>query len=85
MTVLTTSNSTCLAALLDIMCIDASVFPGNYRLNLSCLYELLSFTEFPDPFRHSFVVTECDLYVTVEPCVMCAAALKLVKIGKDRI
>ncbi len=33
-------------------------------------------------FGTADVLKECELYVTIEPCIMCAAALSLVGIKK---
>jgi len=40
-----------------------------------------SLTSNPDPNVRNIDFSTCDLYVTVEPCIMCAAALRLVGIG----
>lgn len=36
----------------------------------------------PENKAGASIFAECELYVTVEPCVMCAAALRMLKIGK---
>ena len=35
-----------------------------------------------DPAIHAAKLAECTLYVTVEPCLMCAAALRIAGIGQ---
>ena len=63
---------------------DAVIAHGANRTNLTCNATRHAEFEALDELLHSdsmVDLSQCELYVTVEPCIMCAAALARVGIG----
>jgi len=54
-------------------------YNGTRHAEFIALDSVLSST---NPVYHPSILKECDLYVTVEPCIMCASLLRQMGIGK---